>query len=396
MAAIRYPFLISKESVYSSGDPLRSPCSLQSPCPAKPTILILTTHTGGGHLNLAQSLKGMLDAQYGVVIVDPQPASVERFYGLVSRHWLNFLQWQYNCTDNAFISFCLHQSLLPVNYRRLLAIIEHIQPQLIIVTHALLSYAIARANEHLAKPIPLAFQLTDLGRLHMTWFTVKQANAYLAPTSEIFRQAMEQGIDSKRLHLTGRPIRRQFLDLPATTRTETLTALDFDPAVCTLFLQGGAQGSAGADQTLERLLSMDLPLQIILATGNNKSMAARYAGVERVRALPFTEVIAPYMQAADMIAGKAGASFISEAFMLEKPFLATSFIPGQETANLQFIEQHNLGWVRLEATAQKELLTSIASNPALIAAKMDDIRAYKLWNTRANKDICSIIGRLLS
>jgi hypothetical protein len=26
----------------------------------KPTILILTTHTGGGHLNLAQSLKGML------------------------------------------------------------------------------------------------------------------------------------------------------------------------------------------------------------------------------------------------------------------------------------------------------------------------------------------------
>jgi hypothetical protein len=26
----------------------------------KYTILILTTHTGGGHLNLAQSLKGML------------------------------------------------------------------------------------------------------------------------------------------------------------------------------------------------------------------------------------------------------------------------------------------------------------------------------------------------
>jgi UDP-N-acetylglucosamine:LPS N-acetylglucosamine transferase len=283
---------------------------------------------------------------------------------------------------------------MPLNYRRLCSIIENIQPQLIITTHALLSYAVARAKEHLAKRVPLVFQLTDLGRLHMTWFTEKQADAYLAPTREIFSQALEQGIDSKRLHLTGRPIRRQFLEASASMRDETLIALNFDPAVCTLFLQGGAQGSAGADQTLENLLSTGT--QIILAAGNNKSMAGRYAGIERVRVLPFTEMIAPYMNAADMIVGKAGASFISEAFMLEKPFLATSFIPGQETANLQFIEQHNLGWVCLQATAQKELLTRIVSNPALIAEKKDDIRAYKLWNMRSNKDVCSIIQQLLS
>ena len=390
MTAIRYPFLISKQGVYSNGDPLRSPR------PQKPIILILTIHTGGGHLNLAQSLKGMFEAQYEVVIVDPQPASVDHLYASISRHFVKFLQWQYNCTDSKFASLCLHWLLMPLNYGRVRRVIADVQPQLIITTHPLLPYAIARANEHLAKRIPLVFQLTDLGRVHMTWFTEKQADAYLVPTKGIFIQAVEQGIDSKRLHLTGRPIRRQFLDAPATTRDETLTALKFDPAVFTLFLQGGAKGSAGVDQSLESLLSIDLPLQIILATGNNKSMAVRYAGVERVRVLPFTEVIAPYMQAADMIAGKAGASFISEAFMLEKPFLATSFLPDQETANLQFIEQHNLGWVCLEATAQKELLTRIVSNPALIAEKTDDIRAYKLWNIRANKDICAIVQRLLS
>ena len=50
------------------------------------------------------------------------------------------------------------------------------------------------------------------------------------------------------------------------------------------------------------------------------------------------------MAAADVIAGKAGASFITEAFILEKPFLVTALIAGQETPSLQFIERHNLGW----------------------------------------------------
>src|SRR5437588_7754756 len=114
-----------------------------------PTILILTTHTGGGHLNLAQSLKGMLETNYEVAIVDPQPERVDRFYGSVSRHFLKFLEWQFTLTDNEIASLWLQRILTPFSHRRLLGIIEHVQPQLIIVTHALLSYAIARVNERL-------------------------------------------------------------------------------------------------------------------------------------------------------------------------------------------------------------------------------------------------------
>jgi len=137
-------------------------------------------------------------------------------------------------------------------------------------------------------------------------------------------------------------------------------------------------------------------MQIVLAVGNNKSMASRYAGVAQVRALSFTETIAPYMAAADVIAGKAGASFIAEAFILEKPFIVTAFIPGQETPSLQFIERHNLGWVCPETTAQKELFTNIASSPGIIAAKMDSIRTYKAWNMQANQHIRPLIDQLLS
>jgi UDP-N-acetylglucosamine:LPS N-acetylglucosamine transferase len=363
---------------------------------ARPTILILTTHTGGGHLNLAQSLKDMLDTYYNVAIVDPQPATVDRYYGSVSRHATALLHWQFACTDNELASLWLHRIITLVSSRQLLSILEHVQPQLIITTHALLSYAVARANERSQKRVPLVFQLTDLGRLHMTWFTEKHADAYLAPTGEIFGQTREQGIDEDRLYLTGRPVRRQFLEASAIEREKTLVALGFDPAVFTIFLQGGAKGSAGVDKAVESMLAMSLPVQIILAVGNNKAIISRYTGIERIRVLPFTEMIAPYMAASDIVAGKAGASFIAEAFMLEKPFLVTTFIAGQESPNLQFIERHNLGWVCLETNVQKELLVKITSNSNMIAEKKDSIRTYKAWNMQANQQLGPIIDRLLS
>ncbi|GAC1389137.1 MAG: glycosyltransferase [Ktedonobacteraceae bacterium] len=362
----------------------------------KPTILIFTVHIGGGHLNLAQALKEMLATHYDVTIVNPLPEMVDRWYTAISRHFVHVLAWQFKYTDNAFASFLLHRILTLLVSRRLLRSIERVQPQLILTTHAWLSYALARANERVCKRVPLVFQLTDLGRVHMTWFTEKRADAYFAPTREIFAQALACGIAHDRLYLTGRPVRRQFLDSFPAERSVTLAALNFDPAICTLFLQGGAKGSAQIDHIVEHLLRASIPVQIILAVGNNTRMAASYAAIEQVRTVSFTQTIAPYMAAADIIVGKAGASFISEAFMLEKPFLVTAVIPDQETPNLAFIERHNLGWVRLEPTAQQELLLKIVRDPTVLAAKVNAIRAYKTWNRQANQDICAVIDQLLS
>ena len=363
---------------------------------SKPTILIFTTHTGGGHLNLAQSLQGMLDSHYNVVIANPQSASVERNYTLAIRHFTKLLEWQFTISDNSLISFCIQQVVTLLDNGRILNIIQHSKPQLIITTHALLSYAVARANEKSRKRVPLVFQLTDLGHLHTTWFIEKHADAYLAPSNEIFIQALKQGIVRDRLHLTGRPVRQQFLHASPDEKEKTLATLGFDPAVFTIFLQGGAKGSSSLNRTLETMLALDMPIQIILAVGNNEAGASRYASIEKIRVLHFTEAIAPYMAASDVIAGKAGASFITESFMLEKPFIATTCISGQESPNLQFIRQHDLGWICLETNAQKELFATLASNPGFITEKKHSICAYKAWNLQANQHIVPIIDQLLS
>ena len=362
----------------------------------KPTILILVSRSGGGHLNLAQALRDLLEARYDVRIVDPQSPLVERGYTLVSQRFVPLLTWQFALTDNLVAAWLLQKSLVLLARKRFSRIIEEVQPRLIITTHALVSAAAACANETSARRVPLVFQLTDLESVHQTWFVEKHADAYLTPTREIFAQALRAGIDENRLYLTGRPARRQFYETGSDSRAQTLEAIGFDPAIFTLFLQGGAQGSASADRLISLILTTNLPMQVILAAGKNQAMAARYAGQARIRVLPFIENPAPYMAAAHIVAGKAGASFITEAFLLEKPFLATSLIPGQETPNLRFIERYDLGWICLDRDAQRELLAKLTSNSEMIAQKVRAIQSYKTWNLEANRGIRPLIDRLLA
>src|SRR5579872_4953138 len=123
---------------------------------------------------------------------------------------------------------------------------------------------------------------------------------------------------------------------------EKLKQLNLAPDLFTIFLQGGSEGAARVHRTLENILTMRDPtndLQIILAAGTNSHLIERYKNIANLVILSHTKDIAPYMAAADVIMGKAGPNILFESVMLSKPFIATTFIPGQEQANLPFISQ---------------------------------------------------------
>lgn len=357
--------------------------------------MIITSNTGGGHLSLALALQDILGQNYDTQIVDPHPHIFHQYYTWVGRHFLQLWGLGYQYNDNEKAALRLHKTFTALLQKRLTTLIAHIQPQLIITTHTLLSYELARAIEQYGKKIPLIFQLSELEEVHSTWLTEKHADAYLIPTREIHAQAGERNIDHSRLHLTGMPVRKQFLQDYSTSRPQTCATLGLDPGVFTVFLQGGAEGSARLDTTVKNILASNKPIQIILAVGTNTQLAARFSGIDHLRVLPFTKTIAPYIAAADLVIGKAGPNFITEAVMLEKPFLATAFIPGQETPNLAFIARHNLGWVCLQAHDQQQLISTLSRDSAAMAEKVASVQAYRVWNLQANKKTYPIIEGLI-
>jgi len=356
-------------------------------------ILILTSETGGGHVSLAEAYRDLLECEHEVELVDPQPAYVRWYYRNVSRHALWFWCATFRLTNHPRRIRQAHRLLASALANRLADSLTRSQPDLVVTVHPFLTHEAMRALENLPRPIPLVITYTETMHLHAAWLTERNAAAHFAPTPNVYAQARTAGIADNRLHLSGWPVRRQFYDVRGADRAETLIRLGLDPARFTVFLQGGGEGAGRfAPKTNHlRRLTEDLPLQFILAAGTNRAVLQRFSDCPHVRALPFTREIAPLMAAADVIMGKPGAAVVFESIVLGKPFVASAMIPGQEEGNLDFIEQHNIGWRAMTARAQYELLEQLVIDPDSIRQQIANVCAYR----QRNMDLTARIPELV-
>jgi UDP-N-acetylglucosamine:LPS N-acetylglucosamine transferase len=362
-----------------------------------PKLLILTASTGGGHVSLAEALRDLLADACDAEIVDPYPAIVRLHYRLVSRHAPAIWAAEYALLDTPRGALAAHKLAALALNRRLAALLRHGDYDLALSTFPFLTHTVMRAIRSLARPIPFVMLPTDPDKLHATWLTERGAAATLALTRETYAQMLAAGFAPDRLHLTGWPVRRQFWDDAHAPRAAALAQLGLDPDCFTLFMQGGGEGSAGFARGVEvALAAVPDRIQIILATGTNRGLAERFGGTARVRSIPFTPDIAPLMAAADVVLGKAGPNALFEAVALGKPFIATTYIPGQEHANLAFIQSHGLGWVALEAPAQRQLLAALAANPGQLRSMEASVRRYREWNAAAVASIPQLISGLIA
>jgi len=69
-------------------------------------------------------------------------------------------------------------------------------------------------------------------------------------------------------------------------------------------------------------------------------------GKVRVVSLGFVSKMAEYMVASDVLVSKAGPGTISEAASLSLPVMLTSFLPGQEEGNIDFVIKGGFGSYR--------------------------------------------------
>jgi UDP-N-acetylglucosamine:LPS N-acetylglucosamine transferase len=355
------------------------------------TILILTSKTGGGHISLAESLRDRLAHNNVVELLDPQPRIFHWHYRMVSRYALWLWAAEFQLIDKPWWALQAHRAFTCTVARSLNATIQRIQPDLIITTYPFLTYEVVQVLQKLGQEIPLVMLFADPSRVHSSWLTERHAAITLAPTRETYVQALSANFDPARLHQVGWPVRDQFYRVDGSQRTELLERLGLGLTHFTIFLQGGGEGAAQFGHSVEHILDIDPNLQVILATGTNQALQMHFHGVKNVYALPFTKEIAPYMAVADVIMGKAGPNMLFEAVTLGKPFIATSYIPGQEEANLDFIRSHQLGWVALRREQQQILLKKLLINPSELQTMRATVAAYREQNAKGVDLIVSII-----
>jgi UDP-N-acetylglucosamine:LPS N-acetylglucosamine transferase len=361
---------------------------------SKPTILIFTSKTGGGHISLAEALRDRLQDRCRIEMIDPQPGIIHLHYRLVTRHALWLWAAEFRASDTPGRARAAHRLFTTLITGKVEAALRAINPDLVITTYPFLTSEVTHAMQRSGRVVPFVMLFADPNGVHQTWLAEHEADAVFAPTRETYTQALAAGFDPRRLHLTGWPVRAQFYRASPYSRVAMLKELGLDPDCFTVFLQGGGEGSARFVRTIEAVLAVPT-VQIILATGTNQVLQQRFSRMERLYALPFTREIARYMSAADVVMGKAGPNMLFEAVTLGKPFIATAYIPGQEQANLEFIKRHGLGWVALERQAQMELVELLASSPSRLGKMQESVKLYRDWNTGAAESIVPLIEQLL-
>lgn len=181
--------------------------------------------------------------------------------------------------------------------------------------------------------------------------------------------------------------------------------LKLKPDKLTFLIASGSEGTTTALKVLPFVITRNTPLQIIIACGGNESMKSGVQMLQKLIqntksktnlvSLGFTKNIHQYIQAADLVIGKAGPNTLFETVATQTPFFAITHIAGQETGNLDIIREKNLGIVEENPVRIQKKISQIIHHPELLDQYLPDIKKEAEYNSQAASILLSEVEKLL-
>jgi 1,2-diacylglycerol 3-beta-galactosyltransferase len=390
--------------------------------PEAKRVLVLMSATGGGHLTSAQAISTALRQLFGDERVQIEILDI----------WAKYASWPFTGIVNHYKIFSRHPWLWKLSYdftqfpvTRLLseaisditsfaafrrAIFER-DPDLVLSVHPLCQSMPVRIVAELNRcryqrdprcrrlPVVFATCITDLISCHDCWFH-PAADIIFAPTDEVRRLGLSNGsgLLDRRLRVHGLPIRPVFWTPSNLSRKEVREKLGLDPQRRTVLVVGGGDGMGSvreqADAIVRRLGGPDIlsgTQQVVVICGTNEALRAQlvsmrdsgtWSGDVAVMILGFTRAMDEFMLAADLLVTKAGPGTICEAMIVGLPMVLSSFLPGQETGNVTYVVDNQLGYFEAEPRRIADRVAQLLVDDALLQEMAS--RARTLANPQVN------------
>ena len=270
--------------------------------------------------------------------------------------------------------------------RRLYAGLRAFAPDVVVATqmHPATLFSLAKSRGWL--DVPALAVLTDFG-MHDFWHQ-PGFDLYCVPHASIAAEA-GSGHRPGAMVATGIPLMPGFRDPPEPREARRQLQIDLDRP--TVLVLGGGLG-LGVDAVTERLLARLPDVQFLVLTGNNAfartaltALADRYPG--RLGVWGWSDQVAVFMRAADVVVGKPGGLTVAEALACGRPLLATHALRGQESFNVRFIEAQGVGRLVTEAALPMALESLLADRAELARIQQ---RAWTLGRCDAAARIAAL------
>ncbi len=370
-------------------------------------VVFLMADTGGGHRASANALAEALHSLHDDIrcqTVDvltgygswPLSRAAGYYQPTIDHHlWLWRAGW------SVLQQAALWRAIVPAaqvwQARGLRRLANAFPADLYVSVHPLLNHALRRTLAQRHPQARFATVVTDLDSAPRQWYD-PGVDLLVAPCPAVQRAALRAGVPAGRVRLLGLPIGMQF-GQSRIERAQARAMLGLEPRPTVLLLGGGA--GIGRLEEIARALAPALASrggQLAVICGRNEALRRRLADQRwplPTRVAGFVDDMPLWMAAADVAVSKAGPGAIAEALACGLPLVLSSFVPGQETGNVRFVQQHGVG---VYCPDPAQIAAQIADwlepgNPALPAMRA---RAAALARPQAALEIAQALSALLA
>jgi 1,2-diacylglycerol 3-beta-galactosyltransferase len=318
-------------------------------------LLFLISDTGGGHraaaLAVSQALELAYPGRFAPVIADPlreraAPAGlrwVTGLYGPAIRlvPWLWGAIWH---SSNSRCTFWLYErALFAAVYRLVGACVTAYRPAVIVSFHAMTGRPAVSARNASVPLSPVVTVITDLVTPHLAWRYGK-VDHIVVPSRAVQQRCESSGIGRDRVVDLGLPVKAEFSGgplLPA-HRADLQRRLGASGERFLVVIVGGAEGSGDLVRRAAAIIRRLGDIEVVALCGRNGSARRRLSRIAgkadgRLIVKGFVDNMADWLRSADVVLTKAGPGTIAEATSCGAPLILTSFVPGQEHGNADYV-----------------------------------------------------------
>ena len=370
-------------------------------------VLFLISDTGGGHRASANALADALRLLHGPAlhcdIVDPfaeyarPPLNrVPQAYRPLVERFPRFWHVLWRLAEQPAVWKLAAGAVTAWQAAPLLRMAREHRADLAVSVHPLLSQTPRKALVAAQPEMRFATVVTDLASAPAMWYD-PQVDLLVASCPAVERAALAAGLPRERVRRLGLPIGLDFASV-AQDRCDARQKLGLQNLPTVLLVSGG-EGMGPLEEIVDALSRSlaGLGAQIVAICGRNEGARDRLAGRDwplPVTPLGFVSGMSDWMRVADCLVTKAGPGTIAEALACGLPMVLSSFVPGQETGNVAFVEENGVGIYCPEPAAIGARVASWLGAEGKELTKMSE-QASALAQPCAALDIARVLSELL-
>ncbi len=358
------------------------------------TISIFSTIWG--HHSIGKAIEDALSPKYRIYFNSIKPeALLSKSYTSLYLLFPSFNKIPFKISESDRISRLGLRYLYKSYAKKIEVLIKKQKPKIVVSAYFAFSFVL----EKLAKKyhFTLINIVTDPRTFHKVSLSKNSYNLVFDEKS--VKRCIQFGIPKELCIKSGWFVRKEFQKSESAEAVRV--SLGLNPKLFTICVIGGSEGMINILKIFPAFFALDRKLQIVFVCGKNKGLYNSLRSILKILKLDsfntkfiikgFTENTHRYLQASDIVIGKAGPNLLFETVAVQKPFFAISHISGQEDGNLDIIKEYRLGFVEEKPVKAVKLAQDIINNPKILNRFSKPLEKLSVYN----KDSYNILQQFI-